>query len=166
MILRGIFQLSLDVAPANLHRVQFVPAHPASENLQPSGDWIEEPFSVLANYRYWKWPVLFAHRKGHPVWIRWILFDSKLLVSRTCKLRSRFFVLNRIPGFENVLAVCPEQLEENGSVVMFGCVNNCLNGFLRSRKRPLAFFRRGLQQCHRNRQPDGHESRQPARGVF
>ena len=133
--------MSLDVAAAKLHGVQFVSAHPAGENLQPSADWVELPFSILANHWYGKRPVLFPHRKGHPVGVRRVLFNLKLFVSRTCKLRSRILVLRRIAGFENVFAIRPEQLEQGRGVVMLGRIDGCLNSFLRGRKGPLALVR-------------------------
>ncbi len=123
----------------------FLPTR-AGEDLQPSADRVETPFSVLANHRYGKRPVLFPHRKGHPVGVRRVLFNLKLFVSRTCKLRSRFFVLRWIAGFEHIFAIRPEQLEQCRGVVILGRIDGCLNGFLRGRKRPLALVRSALQQ--------------------
>ena len=61
------------------------------------------------------------------------------------KLGAKILVLRRIAGFDNVLALRSEKLEEGRRVVVLCCINGRLNGLLRGRKCSLAVLRGGLQ---------------------
>jgi hypothetical protein len=60
------------------------------------------------------------------------------------KLGAKILVFRRIAGFDNVLAIGSEKLEEGRRVIVLCCIDGRLNGFLRRRKCPLGVFWCGL----------------------
>ena len=58
-------------------------------------------------------------------------------MSRARKLGAKILIFRRIAGFDNVLALRSEKLEERRRVIVLRCINGRLNGLLRGRKCPL-----------------------------
>jgi hypothetical protein len=137
--------LRFGIAPANIHCIQFVPANPAGENLDTPAGRIELPSAAPENDWDRKRPLLFPYRKFHPVRSEGVSINLELFMSGPRKLGPKILVFRRIAGFDNVLTLRSEKLEESRRVIALRCIDGRLNGFLRGRKCPLGVLWRGLQ---------------------
>src|SRR5207342_1698357 len=105
VFLQGIFVLSLDETTTNLNGVQFVCADAAVQYFLAADLCIKKPLSFLLHERNRKRKIIVAYQNNGLIRIFFVCVDRHFFFCLGCKFRSTIFVLNRVFGGDNVLAV-------------------------------------------------------------